>query len=240
MSLLPVWLAVAAVPILLGLGFALGKPSDGGLGRIPKRVELATSVIMVVVGLAVWLVYARGTLLEGASFALALGMAAGFLGDLIMGKVVPTPNRLIFSILAFGVGHVLYIVGFSQTAQVVGLTAPLALWPLWVGGLILAAVLWRGMVYSPRAPSALNVGSLLYVALIAVMAAAGTGLAVQDARFVLTALGGALFLLSDLILGNREFRGSHWPFVNDIVWVTYIFGQALIVLTTVYALPLAL
>ncbi len=239
-TLVPIWLAIAAVPVLLALGFSLGKSSDDHVGRIPKPVELLTSVILVVVALALWLVYAQATALQEVAFALALGMIAGFVGDLIMAKVVPTPNRLIFGILAFGVGHALYIIGFAATAQALGLTTPLALWPLWVGGLILAAALWRGMAYSATAPSVLNIGSLLYAALIAVMTAAGVGLAVQEARFVLTALGGVLFLLSDLILANREFRGAHWPFVNDVVWVTYIVGQALIVLTTVYALPLAL
>ncbi|MFN8497838.1 MAG: lysoplasmalogenase [Anaerolineae bacterium] len=234
------WLAVGLVPLLLALGFVFGRPAADGTGRLAKPLELATSVVLVAVALALWLVLARSTPLQSAAFALFAGMVAGLLGDLIMAKVLPTPNRLIFGILAFGVGHVLYMGGFTLTAGAVGLAPPLTLWPLWVGGLLIAAALWRGMAYSRRAPTGLNVGALLYAGLIALMAACGAGLAVQNARFIPTAVGGALFLVSDLILASREFRGKQWRLINDVVWVTYILGQELIVLTTLYALPLAL
>ncbi|MFN8471548.1 MAG: lysoplasmalogenase [Anaerolineae bacterium] len=236
---LPLYLAAAAVPTLLVLGFVLGKPSADGAGHLSKPLELASSAVLVGVALTLWLIYTRGTSLQPTALALFLGMTAGFLGDLIMARVLPTPNRLIFGILAFGIGHVLYIVGFTLTAQALALAAPLTEWPLWVGGLVLAALLWRGMVYSPKTPLALNIGSLLYAALIAVMAASGAALAVQSPRFVPTAVGGVLFLVSDLILGNREFHGRGWRLMNDVIWVTYIIGQELIVLTTLYALPRA-
>ncbi|MFN8481956.1 MAG: lysoplasmalogenase family protein [Anaerolineae bacterium] len=234
------WLAIAAVPAMLLLGFVFGRPAADGTGRLTKPLELATSVVVVGLALALWLVYARGTSLEASALALLAGMTAGLFGDLIMAKALPTPNRLIFGILAFGIGHVLYIVGFTLTAGAVGLAAPLTLWWLWGGALVLAAALWRGMVYSPRTPPVLNVGSLLYAGLIALMAACGAALAAQNGRFLGAAVGGALFLVSDLILGAREFRGTHWRLINDVVWVTYILGQELIALTTLYALPLAL
>lgn len=63
------------------------------------------------------------------------------------------------------------------------------------------------------------------------MAGAAGSLAIQDPRFTLTAIGGGLFLLSDLILGNRELRDNGWLLVHDVVWVLYIAGQALIVIS---------
>jgi hypothetical protein len=100
--------------------------------------------------------------------------------------------------------------------------------------LVVAGVLWMALVNSRTAPRVLNVGSLVYAGLIGVMAGAATGLAVQDARFWLSAIGGLLFLLSDVILGNRELRHNSWFLVHEVIWVTYISGQALIVLTTAW------
>jgi len=94
--------------------------------------------------------------------------------------------------------------------------------------------LWFFLIYNPAKSRVLNVGSLIYGCLIAVMAGTAAALALSDPRFAPTALGGALFLLSDLILGNRELRDNGWFLVHDVVWVLYIAGQALIVLTTVY------
>jgi uncharacterized membrane protein YhhN len=65
------------------------------------------------------------------------------------------------------------------------------------------------------------------------MAGTATALALSDPRFTLTAIGGVLFFISDIILGNRELRDNGWFLVHDVVWVLYIAGQALIVLTTI-------
>jgi len=43
------------------------------------------------------------------------------------------------------------------------------------------------------------------------------------------AIGGALFLASDMLLASRLFRGTHFPQIGDVLWLTYIGGQALIV-----------
>lgn len=50
------------------------------------------------------------------------------------------------------------------------------------------------------------------------------------------ALGAALFMVSDTILGNQLFRDNTWFMVSDVVWITYIFGQALIVFSSAIGL----
>ena len=53
-------------------------------------------------------------------------------------------------------------------------------------------------------------------------------LALQELRLTPLALGGALFLISDLILGYGIFQGQLWP-EGEPVWLTYGPGQMLIV-----------
>jgi hypothetical protein len=104
-----------------------------------------------------------------------------------------------------------------------------------VAFVIVAAFLWFFLIYNPAKSRVLNIGSLCYGWLIAIMAGTATALALSDPRFTLTAIGGVLFLISDIILGNRELRDHGWFLVHDVVWVVYITGQALIVLTAASA-----
>jgi hypothetical protein len=68
-----------------------------------------------------------------------------------------------------------------------------------------------------------------YALLLGVMAGAAVGLVVQEARFLVLAIGALLFLVSDAILGNWLFRGNEWFLIGDGVWILYAAGQALIV-----------
>jgi uncharacterized membrane protein YhhN len=142
---------------------------------------------------------------------------------------------MIGGIVVFSVGHLCYIAAFSQAATALRLKDPFAESLLWVVFVVVAAFLWFFLIYNPAKSRTLNVGSLIYGWLIAIMAGTATALALSDPRFAPTAIGGVLFLISDIILGNRELRDNGWFLVHDVVWVLYIAGQALIVLTTVWS-----
>ncbi len=228
------FLAVLAVPVILAVGFVRGPRTDP-TRRIPRPYRMATSVLLVATAMYPWLGPLRGTAVQGIAGWMAVGMAFGLLGDLIMAHLIPTPNRLIFGILAFGLGHLAYIAGFIQAAAVLGLRNPLTQQWVWLVYLAVVTALWWLAVRSPHMPPTLNYAALVYAGLIGIMAGAAAGLAVQDPRFLLPALGGILFLASDLILGNHEFRKRHWPYVQDVIWTTYILGQALIILTPALA-----
>lgn len=45
------------------------------------------------------------------------------------------------------------------------------------------------------------------------------------------AIGGALFLVSDLILAAGLFNDTEFRFSGDVIWFTYGVGQMLIVMT---------
>ena len=182
-----------------------------------------------------WIIFAASSTLRTPALLIALGMTFGAVGDLVLADVIPLPKRMISGIIVFSIGHLCYIAGYSQTARTLGLNDPFSESILWAAFVIVAALLWFFLIYNPAKSRVLNIGSLFYGWLIAIMAGTATALALADPRFTLTAIGGVLFLISDIILGNRELRDNGWFLVHDAIWLLYIAGQALIVLTTVYA-----
>ena len=225
-----VFLGYAAIPVILIVAFIFGHYNTDRTRRTIKPLRLSTSWILVV---CAWIIWAASTTLRAPALLIALGMTFGALGDLVLADVIPLPKRMISGIVVFSIGHLCYIAGFSQTARLLGLSDPFAESLLWVVFVIVAAFLWFFLIYNPAKSRVLNVGSLFYGWLIAMMAGTAAALALSDRRFALTAIGGVLFLISDIILGNRELRDNGWFLVHDVVWVVYITGQALIVLTAV-------
>jgi hypothetical protein len=220
------------IPVLLFVGFVFGQYNADRTRRTLRPLRMATSLILVG---CVWVIWSAATTLRTTALLIALGMTFGFIGDLILAQVLPMPNRMIFGLIPFAIGHIFYMIAFILVAAVYGLNNPLTGSIAWSLYIIVAALLWVMFINNPRKPRALNVGSLIYAWLISLMAGTAAGLAIQDARFIPTAIGGLLFLISDLILGHRELRDHAWFLVHDVVWVIYITGQALIVLIALYA-----
>lgn len=221
-------LGLLAIPLVLIAGFVLGRYNADRSARILRPFKLSTSLILVVCAFVLWLNRSAS-----AALMIFLGMTFGFVGDLILAEVIRLPHRLIFGIIVFGIGHILYIISFVQIALALHLTDPFGGTVLWTLFVMIASVLWVMLIYNPKQPRLLNVGSLIYAWLISIMAGTAVGLAIQDTRFAWTAIGGLLFLISDVILGNRELRGNKWFLINDVVWIIYIAGQALIVSTLI-------
>jgi uncharacterized membrane protein YhhN len=225
-------LGYAAIPVVLISAFIFGHYNQERTRRTIKPLRLSTSWILVA---CAWIIWVTGTTLRTPALFIALGMTFGALGDLVLADVIPLPKRMISGIVVFSIGHLCYIGAFSQTAYALGLNDPFAASLLWVIFVIAAAFLWFFLIYNPAKSRALNIGSLFYGWLIAIMAGTAMALALSDSRFTLTAIGGVLFLISDIVLGNRELRDNGWFLVHDVVWVLYIAGQALIVLTATLA-----
>jgi uncharacterized membrane protein YhhN len=144
-----------------------------------------------------------------------------------MARLIPLPQHLIWGMLAFDTGHTLYIRAFLQRSRQVdaaGHPYP-ALCTSWA----IALAGWRALVHNPEVEQTLNYGSLVYALLLASMSGTAASLAIQDHRYAAAALGSALFLASDLLLASELFRKTHFPSIGDLIWLTYIVGQALIV-----------
>lgn len=213
--------------LLLTSGLAFGRFDAGQMGRLPLPVRMWLSALLVLAALLHWRL--AGAPIAAYAGWVFLGMTLGFLGDLIMAGLIRVPNRLIFGMLAFGLGHVYYIVALA------GVTLALGLWdadlhlPVWALLALASVGLWCGFVQKPRGDRTLNLAALGYGLLLASMNAFAISLAIHEARFAPLAVGAVLFLLSDLVLGNWSIRGHAWKGVNDLVWLTYNLGQLLIV-----------
>ena len=231
-ALLSVWAA------LLILGFIFGRLDEERINRIPRTNKILSSVILVICALIWWLAGASGTPLAAYAALLFFGMAFSLLGDVIMAQLLPLPQYVLCGMGAFGVAHVLYISGYLRLGGVLGLQDSRARVVGLAVLLVLAVVLWWTLIRSPQTDAVLNYGSLGYALLLAAMAGLAVSLALQQPRFVPLALGALLFLISDVFLGHRLFQRGTFLLIGDLVWVTYIVGQLLIVFSAATGLRL--
>jgi len=225
-------LLLAAWAALLILGFAFGRLDQERINRIPRANKILSSAILVVCALIWWLASAAGTPLAAYAVLLLFGMAFSFVGDVIMAQLLPLPQHVLFGMGAFGVAHALYISGYLRLGSMLGVQDGRAQAAGLAVLLILAVVLWWTLIRSPQTPAVLNYGSLGYALPLAAMAGLAVSLALQEARFVPLALGALLFLISDIFLGHRLFQEGAFLLVGDLIWMTYIVGQLLIVFST--------
>jgi len=101
-------------------------------------------------------------------------------------------------------------------------------WRAVVAWQLLAAIGWWFVVMWGQQPTVLHWAALPYSLLLAGTAGVTSGLGLLDRRMIPLALGGALFLASDLILAFEQFRGT-FNYAGDFVWLTYGPAQMLIV-----------
>jgi hypothetical protein len=137
---------------------------------------------------------------------------------------------------AFGIGHIFYIIAILRFSNAVGLNNPQVRWGALAVWLLIGLIGWSVMVFRGQEATVLHWAALPYALLLASTAGLGTGLALQSSLFVGLALGGGLFLLSDLILAGEMFSGLKFKSIGDVIWLTYGPGQMLIVYSVASAL----
>ena len=168
-----------------------------------------------------------------AAFALliAIGMSLGFLGDALMAGLISIGDRMLSGMVAFGLGHVAYIIAglcYGNQSGLVALWPRLFGWALW---LFIGFLGWYLVAYRNSRPTFLHWAALLYSLLLASTAGIATGLALQSVRFAPFVLGAGLFLFSDFLIAMRSFGGKSLRVISldDLIWLTYGPAQMLIV-----------
>jgi|SRR5690554_2984595 len=163
-------------------------------------------------------------LLIGALFALpswrsktalllAVALAFSWLGDvsLLYSGNLGFLTGLGFFLLA----HIAYLVLLTGTLRQRRAHLGMAVYAVWWVGLVLLLAPHLGVLLVPVAVYGLVLGAMAAWALLC---------------NVWVAVGGALFLVSDSLLGlNRFLPGFQFPEVDFAIMLTYITGQALIV-----------
>ncbi len=194
-------------------------------GRLPRPIRMLLSLSLLVAAFLAWQSSSR--LFAAYSQWVLLGMLASFVGDLIMARFIPLPNRLIGGMIAFGIAHALYITAYLQTIGSLRIAVTSS--GLWFGVAFYGVFTlfgWLGLIRNPQKGTAINLGALVYGLWIGAMASFALALGhLFDGVFWLTALGGLLFIASDFIIGVTDIRGIVFENANDWIWLTYLLGQ---------------
>lgn len=219
------WIAQVALFAGAWLGPWRDAPAYASNGRLPRTARLLLSLSLVVAAVLMTRVSAAHA---GAYTRLVLlGMLASFVGDLVMARVLPLPNRLIGGMAAFGSAHAFYIAAYVQTLH--AHAAAVSNLGLWLGLALYGAASvsgWRLFIRNPQRDRMVNVGALVYGAWIGVMAAFALALAAGlGGAWWFAAFGGVLFVVSDFLIGLTEIGGYHLRNANDWIWLTYVAGQ---------------
>ncbi len=209
-------------------GFVFGAANAGTNRRMPTWTRMASSLTLVIAGWS-WYLFTRESQVSIFSLLIAIGMTLGCLGDFLLAKLIPFPEPTLGGIAAFGLGHVAYISAILSFANQQAFTAPAPLWGAWFVWLLIGLIGWYLVVLRGKKLTVLRIAALPYALLLASTAGFATGLALQSPPFIPLAIGGALFLISDLILAAELFNNLKFPLIGDVVWLTYGPAQMLIV-----------
>jgi hypothetical protein len=219
------WIAQVVIFTAGWLGPWRDVPPRATNGRLPVAIRMLLSLSLVCAAL---LIRQRGRP-EFAAYThlVFLGMAASFVGDLIMARLLPLPNRLIGGMLAFAAAHALYVSAYVSALHLRGASVDNA--GLWLGLALYGACSlggWWLFIRNPARGTAVNTGALVYGTWIAVMAAFALALAAGlGGAWWIVALGGFLFVASDFLIGITDIRGVRIRNANDWIWLTYVAGQ---------------
>lgn len=230
------WASRAGVAVLLACallqmaGVVAGPVLTAGTETIPQWARLPGTLLLVLYAVLGWL--SRQGAARRYAGLIAGGMLFGHLGDLAMGGVIPSPDGWLAGMLLFGIGHGFYIAAFLALRHQLGsLLGPAVPTMLSLGGL-----LWLGMTAGSDQGAVMRYGALAYTLVICTMTGLALALSANERSLWSLALGAVLFLLSDILLGLSAFRSVREALWNDLIWVIYISGQALLV-TSVARVP---
>jgi uncharacterized membrane protein YhhN len=232
-------------PMFLGLWIVWAAALAGAmvLGNLDRHgatpataLRMGSSVVLCIVA---WAAYARWQARPVARFALclAVGMTLGTIGDFFNAgllEFVPVLKGTLGGIVAFGLGHIAYIAGCLDLRKRAGLNRWLTMIMAIDFWQMFGLVAWYLVAYLGDKNRDLLYPALGYTLLLAGTAGIATGLALQERRLTMLAVGAALFLLSDLILAVGMFRESV-SHSTEWVWLTYGPGQMLIVFSVLSA-----
>lgn len=220
--MLLLWL-IPFVLFLIGiLGPWRDPPEMKTNGRLSRPMRMTLSFSLVIAALASWLGATHTPYAQWVAF----GMLASFLGDVILARLIALPSPLIGGMIAFGIAHALYITAFVSTlaqsfdSAVVGMVVGL----LFYCSFTIFA--WRFWIRNPQKGAVINLGALVYAMIVGTMAAFAFALALaRGGGFWLMAIGGLLFVASDLLIGVTDIRGIQIKNANDWIWLTYVGAQ---------------
>ncbi len=162
---------------------------------------------------------------------IAVGMTLGFYGDSHVGDRLwwPSfPQKIVGGIVFYGLGHLAYVAACVTIRRRERLAGG---WRWWLPVLtwqLLALLAWAAVALTTDREAALRVPTLLYTLLVAATPGFATALARQRQIYRWMAVGGAMFLASDILLVWQLFHHS-FAGIDELTWINYGGGEMLIV-----------
>ena len=217
--------------LFLLASFVAGWTRDTWWDGAKLDLRMISCLLLVFAGWLAWGAMFRGTVASATMALVAVGMTLGFYGDSHVGDRFwwpPFPDKILGGIVFYGIGHLAYIAACVLTRRLEGMIGgwrwwtPILLWQL------IALVAWAAVALTSEEQASLRIPTLGYTLLVAATPGFATALAVQRPVYRWMALGGAMFLASDILLAWQVFHGS-FPFIDEFTWINYGGGEMLIV-----------
>jgi hypothetical protein len=216
--------------VFLLASFLAGRTNDLWWSGAKLDLRMISCLLLVVAAWSAWWILCR-TQDAAAMLMVAVGMTFGFYGDSHVGDRLwwpPFPNKIVGGIVFYGLGHLAYVAACTATRRIKKLAGGLRWWLPILTWQVVALFSWTAVALTSSEEIALRVPTLLYTLLVAATPGFATALAVQRRIFRWMALGGALFLASDILLAWQVFHAS-FPFIDELTWINYGGGEMLIV-----------
>jgi uncharacterized membrane protein YhhN len=214
--------------LLFVTGVVWGRFNADRSSRLLRPNKLLMSVVLVISAATWWLGIAASTPLAPYGAWITFGMLFGLVGDALLADVFRVKHSVPLGMAAFGVGHILYSLGYSFLGQQLGIRAtPLAV--ILILAAVVAAISWRFLAWNAARSRVMILGALIYSVLLCGMAGMTVWLALGNARLIWLMIGALLFVISDMLLAGYLFGKLLFVAMRDVVWLLYTVGQALIV-----------
>ncbi len=227
------WLTWA---VLLVGSMVVGNGPGGHGSPLSTWLRMGASLTLVATGSLSYGLF-RASPAGPFAWWILIGMMLGTIGDFFLAgllKFLPIPEPFLAGMAAFGLGHIAYIIGCVGLSKRASLNNRRTMLIAIVAWQLIGIAAWYYVVYLGTQARPMIWMVLPYCALLAGTAGVTLGLALQNRKLGWLALGGALFLLSDLLIACGMFRGS-FPHQTEWVWLTYSPGQMLIVFSVLSA-----
>jgi hypothetical protein len=193
-------------------------------------LRMASCLLLAVAAWLAWWALRRSRV-AGALALVAIGMTLGFYGDSHVGDRFwwpPFPNKIVGGIILYGLGHLAYVAACVLIGRAERLAGGLRWWMPILAWQAAALVAWAAVALPSSEEPGLRLPTLLYTLLVAATPGFATALAVQRPIFGWMALGGVLFLISDILLAWQVFH-QPFPFIDELTWINYGGGEMLLV-----------
>ena len=216
--------------VLLLASFLSGRTRDLWWGDAKLDLRMISCLLLVVAAWTAWWYLGR-TQAAAAMWLVAVGMTLGFFGDSHVGDRLwwpPFPNKIVGGIVFYGLGHLAYVAACLVIRRNDALAGGRRWWLPILAWQLFALLGWAAVALTSSEEVALRVPTLLYTLLVAATPGFATALAVQRPTYRWMALGGAMFLASDILLAWQIFHGS-FPGIDELTWINYGGGEMLIV-----------